>query len=65
MLASATTACASGSQPLSGRLCSSCGEEAIDPHAQSVRHFVQHTLAHEVLSVDGQLIGGALAMWSL
>jgi uncharacterized protein DUF3667 len=46
--------CASCGRPLAGPFCSQCGEEAIDPHAQTVRHFVAHTLAEETLHPDGR-----------
>jgi hypothetical protein len=47
--------CASCARPLSGPYCSHCGEEAVDPHALTVRHFVGHTLAHEMLHLDGKI----------
>jgi hypothetical protein len=47
--------CASCARPLSGPYCSHCGEEAVDPHALTVRHFVGHTLAHETLHLDGKI----------
>jgi hypothetical protein len=47
--------CASCARPLAGRYCSHCGEEAVDPHALTVRHFVGHTLAHETLHLDGKI----------
>jgi hypothetical protein len=50
-----TAACASCARPLTGRYCSHCGEETVDPHALTVRHFVGHTLAHETLHLDGKI----------
>ena len=47
--------CASCARPLAGRYCSHCGEEVVDPHALTVRHFVAHTLAHETLHLDGKV----------
>lgn len=47
--------CASCARPLAGRYCSHCGEETVDPHALTVRHFVGHTLAHETLHLDGKI----------
>src|SRR5205809_6737743 len=51
----ATGLCASCSQPLTGRFCSNCGEEAHDPTSLTVRHFLTHTLAHETLHIDGKI----------
>jgi Protein of unknown function (DUF3667) len=48
-------ACASCARPLAGRYCSHCGEEAVEPHTLTVRHFVAHTLAHETLHLDGKI----------
>lgn len=50
-----TATCASCARPLAGRYCSHCGEEVVDPHALTVRHFVGHTLAHETLHLDGKI----------
>jgi hypothetical protein len=55
MATPATGLCASCSQPLGGRFCSHCGEEAHDPTSLTVRHFLTHTLAHETLHVDGKI----------
>lgn len=46
--------CASCRQPLAGRYCSHCGEEALDPRALTVRHFIKHTLV-EALDLDGKI----------
>ena len=54
MITEAAT-CASCARPLAGRYCSHCGEETVDPHALTVRHFVGHTLAHETLHLDGKI----------
>ena len=50
----ATAICASCQRPLSGRYCSQCGEKALDPHELTVRHFVAHTVGHELLHLDGK-----------
>jgi hypothetical protein len=50
-----TATCTSCARPLAGRYCSHCGEEVVDPHALTVRHFVAHTLAHETLHLDGKI----------
>jgi hypothetical protein len=51
----ATTACATCARPLAGRYCSQCGEEALDLHALTIRHFIAHTLVHETLHLDGKI----------
>ena len=48
-----TTRCVSCDAPLSGPYCSRCGERALEPDALTLRHFVVHTVAHELLHVDG------------
>ena len=48
--------CVSCHAPLTGRYCSSCGEQALDPHSQTVRHFVSHSLLHEIAHVDGKTL---------
>ena len=55
MITPAPGLCASCSQPLSGRFCSHCGEEAHDPKSLTVGHFVTHTMAHEMLHLDGKM----------
>src|SRR6187399_1170117 len=40
---------------MTGPYCAHCGEEVVDPHALTVRHFVGHTLAHEALHLDGKI----------
>jgi uncharacterized protein DUF3667 len=47
--------CANCDVPLHGRFCGRCGEEAFDPHALTVRHFITHTLFHETLHLDGKI----------
>jgi hypothetical protein len=47
--------CASCDASLSGRYCSRCGERALEPEALTLRHFLVHTVAHELLHVDGAL----------
>jgi len=49
----ATPICASCGRPLSGRFCSDCGEERIDPHSLTVRHFLTHAI-HELFDIDGK-----------
>ena len=48
-------ACANCGQPLTGRFCSRCGEEVLDPHALTVRHFISHAVVHETLHFDGKI----------
>ena len=47
--------CASCAAPLSGPYCSQCGERRIEPDDLTLRHFLMHTVAQELLSVDGAL----------
>jgi hypothetical protein len=47
--------CVSCGAPRSGPYCSGCGERALEPEALTLRHFVVHTVAHELLHVDGTL----------
>jgi hypothetical protein len=44
--------CANCRQPLTGRFCAHCGEQAIDPAALTVRHFVTNTVVDELTHVD-------------
>lgn len=46
--------CASCGQPLTGRYCAHCGEKVLDADAQTVRHFITHTLADELVHLDGK-----------
>src|SRR3954465_2802145 len=50
-----TKRCVSCDAPLSGPYCSRCGERTLEPDALTLRHFVVHTAAHELLHVDGTL----------
>jgi hypothetical protein len=50
----ATSVCASCGRPLCGRFCPECGEERLDPHNLTVRHFLTHAL-HEVFELDGKI----------
>lgn len=47
--------CVSCDAPLSGSYCSACGERTLEPEALTLRHFLVHTVAHELFSVDGAL----------
>ena len=47
--------CVSCDAPLSGPYCARCGERALEPEALTLRHFLVHTVAHELLHVDGAL----------
>jgi hypothetical protein len=47
--------CASCDAPRSGPYCARCGERALEPEALTLRHFLVHTVAHELLHVDGAL----------
>jgi len=47
--------CVSCDAPLAGPYCSRCGERTLEPDALTLRHFVAHTVAHELLHVDGAL----------
>ena len=49
------TRCVSCDAPLTGPYCSGCGERAFDAEALTLRHFLVHTVAHELLHVDGTL----------
>jgi hypothetical protein len=51
----ATKRCVSCDAPLAGPYCSRCGERTVEPEALTLRHFVVHTVAHELLHVDGAL----------
>src|SRR5207247_3292782 len=39
----------------SGPYCSRCGERALEPEALTLRHFLVHTVADELLHVDAAL----------
>ena len=47
--------CVTCGAPLSGPYCARCGERVIEPEALTLRHFLVHTVAHELLGVDGTL----------
>jgi len=47
--------CASCGAPLSGRFCSQCGEQVVDPHHQTLRHFFLHTILHGLTELDGAI----------
>jgi len=47
--------CLSCGHPRTGRYCSQCGEQYLDPHSLTVRHFLSHTLLHETLHLDGKI----------
>src|SRR4029077_7772866 len=47
--------CVSCDASLSGPYCSRCGERALEPDALTLRHFLVHTVAHELLHLDGAL----------
>jgi hypothetical protein len=47
--------CVSCDAPLSGPFCARCGEHLLEPEALTLRHFLAHTVAHELLHVDGTL----------
>src|SRR5947207_2359687 len=44
--------CVSCDASLFGPYCSRCGERALEPEALTLRHFLVHTVAHELLHVD-------------
>lgn len=47
--------CVSCDAPLSGPYCARCGERVLEPDALTLRHFLVHTVANELLNVDGTL----------
>ena len=47
--------CASCGRKVEGRYCGQCGEQVLDPHELTLRHFFTHTVLHEVAHVDGKL----------
>lgn len=47
--------CVTCDAPRSGPYCARCGERALEPDALTLRHFLVHTVAHELLHVDGTL----------
>jgi hypothetical protein len=49
--------CVSCDASLSGPYCSRCGERVLEPDALTLRHFLVHTVAHELLHLEGALWG--------
>ncbi len=47
--------CANCGAVLTGPFCAQCGERVIDPRSLTVRHFLTHTVAHELLHLDGKI----------
>jgi hypothetical protein len=47
--------CVSCAAPRSGPYCAQCGERALEPEALTLRHFLVHTVAEDLLNVDGAL----------
>ena len=47
--------CATCGLPLEGRYCSACGEERLEPHQLTVRHFVTDSLLPEIVNLDGKI----------
>jgi hypothetical protein len=47
--------CVSCDATLSGRYCSQCGERTLEPEDLTLRHFMVHTVANELLNLDGRL----------
>jgi len=50
-----SSVCPSCGQPLAGRYCSSCGEQAFDASKLTVWHFLTHTVLQEVFNFDGKI----------
>ena len=50
-----TKRCVSCDAPLAGPYCSRCGERTLEPESLTLRHFLVHTVAHELLHLDGAL----------
>lgn len=47
--------CATCGLPLEGRYCAACGEERLEPHRLTVRHFLTDTLVPEIVNLDGRI----------
>lgn len=47
--------CASCGSNLSGPYCSQCGEQVIDHHALTMKHFFSHGVMHELTHLDGKI----------
>jgi Protein of unknown function (DUF3667) len=54
-VADAPGVCVSCGSPVTGRFCSTCGEEVLDPHTLTVRHFLVDTVADEMLHFDAKV----------
>jgi hypothetical protein len=50
-----TKRCVSCDAPLTGPYCSRCGERTLEPESLTLRHFMVHTVLHELLHVDGAI----------
>jgi hypothetical protein len=50
-----TERCVSCDAPLTGPYCVKCGERVVEPEALTLRHFLVHTVAHELVHLDGAL----------
>lgn len=50
-----SAACATCGLPLEGRYCAACGEERLEPHQLTVRHFVTDSLVPEIVNLDGKV----------
>jgi len=53
--ASTPAFCASCGHAVDGVYCSRCGEEVLDPSKLTLRHFLTHTVVHELLNFDGKI----------
>jgi hypothetical protein len=47
--------CVSCDAPLTGPYCSQCGEHVVEPETLTLRHFVGHTVVHELFHLDSAL----------
>lgn len=52
---STPASCASCGYAVDGAYCSRCGEEVLDPSKLTLRHFLTHTLVHELFNFDGKI----------
>src|SRR6185503_15609779 len=53
--ASTPAFCASCGHAVDGVYCPRCGEEVLDPSKLTLRHFLTHTVVHELLNFDGKI----------